>query len=41
MKWNRQEYIDLMTYNHPKREMFVELMGPLVGLEDEWPSDAD
>ena len=36
MKWNRQEYIDLMTYNHPKREMFVELMGPLVGLEDEW-----
>ncbi|MBQ3078871.1 MAG: hypothetical protein IJC48_02565 [Clostridia bacterium] len=36
MKWNRQEFIDLLTFNHPPREMFVELMGPLVGLEDEW-----
>ena len=36
MKWNRQEYIDLLTYNHPPREMFVELMGPLVGLDKEW-----
>ncbi len=36
MKWNRQDFIDLLTFNHPPREMFVELMGPLVGLEDEW-----
>lgn len=36
MRWNRQEYIDLLTYNHPPREMFVELMGPLVGLDKEW-----
>ena len=36
MKWNRQEFIDLLTFNHPPREMFVELMGPLVGLDEEW-----
>lgn len=38
MKWDRQEFIDLMTFHQPKREMFVELMGPLIGLEDEWKS---
>lgn len=36
MKWTRQAFLNLMTFNHPPREMFVELMGPLVGLEDEW-----
>lgn len=36
MKWRRDEYVDLMTHNHPPREMLVELFGPLVGLEREW-----
>ena len=36
MKWTNREYIDLMTYNCPKRPMFSELFGPLIGLEDEW-----
>ena len=36
MKWNREEYIELMTFGKVERQMFVELFGPLVGLEDEW-----
>ena len=36
MKWTNREYVDLMTYNHPKRPMFSELFGPIVGLPDEW-----
>ena len=36
MKWDRQEYIDLMTFQSCERQMFVELFGPLVGLEQEW-----
>lgn len=36
MKWDRQEYIDLMTFQACERQMFVELFGPLVGLEEEW-----
>jgi len=36
MKWNRDEYISLMTSGAPKRQMFCELFGPLIGLEDEW-----
>ncbi len=36
MKWDRQEYIDLLTFNKSDRQMFVELFGPLIGLEDEW-----
>jgi uroporphyrinogen-III decarboxylase len=36
MQWDRQEFIDLMTFNHPKREMFYETMGLLVGLDEEW-----
>ena len=36
MKWNRQEYIDLMTFGNIDRPMLVELFGPLIGLEDEW-----
>jgi uroporphyrinogen-III decarboxylase len=36
MRWDRQEFIDLMTFNHPRREMFYETMGLLVGLDEEW-----
>ena len=36
MKWNREEYIDLMTFNKVDRSMFVELFGPLVRLDEEW-----
>ena len=36
MKWNREEYLELMTFGEIDRPMFVELFGPLVGLEDEW-----
>ena len=36
MRWDRQDFIDLMTFNHPKREMFYETMGLLVGLDEEW-----
>ena len=36
MRWDRQNFIDLMTFNHPKGEMFCETMGLLVGLDEEW-----
>lgn len=36
MKWRREEYIDLMTFGKIDRPMFVELFGPLVGLNEEW-----
>jgi uroporphyrinogen-III decarboxylase len=36
MTWTREEYIELMTFGESERPMFVELFGPLVGLEDEW-----
>lgn len=36
MKWHRKDYIDLMTFERADRQMFVELFGPLVGLEKEW-----
>ena len=36
MRWDRQDFIDLMTFNHPKKEMFYETMGLLVGLDEEW-----
>ena len=36
MRWNRQDYIDLMTFNHPRQEMFCEPMGLLVGVDKEW-----
>lgn len=36
MKWSREEYIELMTFGKVERQMFVELFGPLVGLEKEW-----
>lgn len=36
MKFHREEYLELMTFGCPDRQMFVELFGPLVGLEEEW-----
>lgn len=36
MRWTREEYIELMTFGSVERQMFVELFGPLVGLEEEW-----
>lgn len=36
MKWTRQQYIDLLTFKNSDRQMFVELVGLLIGLEDEW-----
>jgi hypothetical protein len=36
MRWRREEYLELMTFGRVERQMFVELFGPLVGLEDEW-----
>jgi len=32
----RDDYLDCMTFRATKRPIFVELFGPLVGLEDEW-----
>ena len=36
MRWQREQYLELMTFGRVERPMFVELFGPLVGLEDEW-----
>jgi uroporphyrinogen-III decarboxylase len=36
MRFDREEYLELMTFGCAERQMFVELFGPLVGLEDEW-----
>jgi hypothetical protein len=36
MKWNREEYIELMTFGKVERQMFVEMFGLLVGLDKEW-----
>lgn len=36
MKWHRKKYIELMTFEMPERQMFVELFGLLAGLEKEW-----
>ena len=36
MQWSREEYIDLLTFQNFERPMFVELFGPLIGLEREW-----
>ena len=38
MRWNRKEYLEYVTFKSNKKRMFVELMGPLIGLEDEWRS---
>ena len=36
MKWTREEYVELMTFGKVERQMFVELVGTLVGLDEEW-----
>lgn len=36
MRWSREEYIELMTFGKVDRQMFVELFGPLIGLDGEW-----
>ena len=36
MKFHRDQYLELMTSAAAPRQMFIELFGPLVGLEDEW-----
>ena len=36
MIWNREQYLEHMTFGRSEGEMFCELFGPLVGLEAEW-----
>ncbi|MFA6426676.1 MAG: uroporphyrinogen decarboxylase family protein [Phycisphaerae bacterium] len=36
MKFTRNQYLDLMFGRDTSRQMFVELFGPLIGLEEEW-----
>ena len=36
MKWTREEYLAHMKGEYIGKEMFCELFGPLIGLEDEW-----
>ena len=36
MQFSREAYIELMTFGRIERQMFVELFGPIVGLEQEW-----
>ena len=36
MIWNREEYIAHMTFEYNGKEMFTELFGLLVGLDNEW-----
>lgn len=36
MRFHREEYLALMTFGPSERQMFVELFGPLIGLEEEW-----
>lgn len=38
MQYHREQYLELMTFGRVDRPMFVELFGPLVGLEAEWRS---
>jgi len=38
MVWNREEYIAHMTFEYTGKEMFTELFGLLVGLDNEWKS---
>jgi len=33
MEWSREAYLDCMTFRAAPRPMFVELFGPLLGLE--------
>ena len=36
MQWNREEYLELMSFGDCRRPMFVELFGLMPGLEEEW-----
>jgi len=36
VEWSRDEYLDYMAGRRVDRPMFVELFGPLVGLDQEW-----
>ncbi len=36
MRWTREEYIEYVTFKGGERPMFVELFGPLIGLDEEW-----
>jgi hypothetical protein len=36
MRFHRDQYLELMTFGPAPRPMFVELFGPLIGLEEEW-----
>ncbi|MFO7636668.1 MAG: uroporphyrinogen decarboxylase family protein [Clostridia bacterium] len=36
MRWSREQYIGLVHSKETSRQMFVELFGPLVGLDREW-----
>ncbi|MCD6322241.1 MAG: hypothetical protein J7L77_04375 [Clostridiales bacterium] len=36
MRWTRNEYIEYVSFKGDKRPMFVELFGPLIGLDAEW-----
>lgn len=36
MKWTRKQYLDLMTFQNSDTQMFCELFGLLIGLDDEW-----
>jgi uroporphyrinogen-III decarboxylase len=38
MKFSKEQYIELMTFSHVERQMFVELFGTLIGLDEEWQS---
>ncbi|MDD6032647.1 MAG: uroporphyrinogen decarboxylase family protein [Oscillospiraceae bacterium] len=36
MIWNREQYMAHMRFEDTGRELFCELFGPLIGLEEEW-----
>ncbi|MCX7037644.1 MAG: hypothetical protein NT005_00620 [Spirochaetes bacterium] len=38
MRFRREQHLELLTFGRVDRQIFVELFGPLVGLEDEWRS---
>ena len=38
MIWNREEYIAHMKFEYTGKEMFTELFGLLIGLDEEWKS---
>ena len=36
MIWDRERYLAHCNFEFTGREMFCELFGPLIGLEEEW-----